>query len=77
MYKITIKTKYGLSTYKVDEINTDETKQILNQEEAKEILIERLKQERDLALQHVVGTSFWNEVAQQKNEEIKLLKKSI
>lgn len=38
-------------------------------------LIEQLKQEIDSALNHVVGMSYWNEVAQEKNEQIKKLTK--
>lgn len=38
-----------------------------------ELRIEKLKEERDKALSHVVGTSYYNELAHKKNNEIKRL----
>ena len=38
-----------------------------------ELRIEKLKEERDKALSHVVGTSYYNELAHEKNNEIKRL----
>ena len=46
-----------------------------NEELTIEQKIEQLKKERDEALSHVVGTSYYWQVAKEKNEEIKLLLK--
>lgn len=82
MYYVEVKTKYNTIKLKVEDANDPQLLEILEQpyvlevriEERKE-LIERLKQERDEALWHCVGTAYYNQVAQEKSEQIKELTK--
>lgn len=80
MYKVRIKTKYNIIELTVDDVNSPEMKEIFNQPYIEEVYIEttehykeKLIEERDKALSHVVGTSYYNELAHKKNNEIKKL----
>ena len=84
MYLVRIKTQHNTIYLKVDDMNTQQMKEILNQPYIEEVYIqsdeqykkeelEKLKEEKYKALSHVVGTAYYNEIAQQKNEEIKKL----
>lgn len=84
MYNATIKTKYNTINMKVEDINSQEFQEICEQPYIIEVRIEhikseieRLTKERDEALRHVVGTSYYNQVAQEKNKQILELKKGI
>lgn len=82
MYYFDIKTKYNTIKLSVEDANDPQLLEILDQPYVLEVrmqerneLIEQLKKERDDALYHLVGTSYYNQVAQEKNEMIKKLKK--
>ena len=81
MYKVIIKTKFNTIEKVVEDINTPEMKELYNQPYIEGIYIDtiehyrdRLIEERNNALRHVVGTSYYNKIAQEKNNEIKRLK---
>lgn len=82
MYYVEVKTKYNTIKLAVDSPNDPQLLEVLDQpyvlevriEERKDV-IDRLKKERDDALWHLVGTAYYNQVAQEKNEQIKKLTK--
>lgn len=84
MYKVRIKTKYNTINMNIEDLNNPEFVELCDQPYILEVEIENIKnveeikndliKERDEALMHVVGTSYWNEVAQEKNKLIKKLK---
>lgn len=73
MYYVEIKTKFNTIKLSVEDPNDPKLIEVLEQpyvievkiEERKE-LIERLKQERDEALWHCVGTSYYNQVVKKR-----------
>jgi hypothetical protein len=82
MYYFDIKTKYNTLKLCVEDANDPQLLEVLAQPDVLEVrmeerneTIERLKKERDDALWHLVGTAYYNQVAQEKNEEIKKLLK--
>lgn len=82
MYYFNIKTKYNTINLCVEDANDPQLLEILEQPYVLEVrmeerneTIERLKKERDAALYHCVGTAYYNQVAQEKNEQIKKLLK--
>ena len=82
MYYFEIKTKYNTIKLVVDNPNDEKLLEILEQPyvlevkmEERDKALEELKKERDDALWHLVGTSYYNQVVQEKNEMIKKLKK--
>lgn len=82
MYYFDIKTKYNTLKLCVEDVNDPQLLEILEQPYVLEVrmeerneAIEQLKKERDEALWHLVGTSYYNQVAQEKNEMIKKLSK--
>lgn len=76
MYKITIKTKYNVINLEVEDYNTPEVQEILDQPYVEEVRIEQLKtveelkKERDDALHHLVGTAYYTEKALKLTKEI-------
>jgi hypothetical protein len=82
MYYVEVKTKYNTIKLAVEDPNDPQLLEVLEQpyvietriEERQETL-ERLKKERDAALWHCVGTAYYNQVAQEKTEQIKKLTK--
>ena len=74
MYKIIIETKYN--TIKLITDNTEEYKEVFEQPFVKNVDIKELKTleeliaERDAALRHVVGTSYWHQRVLELNKEI-------
>ena len=77
MYIATIKTKYNVIKLEIENPNDPNFIEILEQPYVEEVRIEQkieqLKKERDEALSHVVGTSYYWQVAQEKSKELKLL----
>ncbi len=77
MYIATIKTKYNTIRLEIENPNDPNFIEILEQPYVEEVRIEQkieqLKKERDMALSHVVGTSYYWQVAKEKNEEMQLL----
>ena len=61
----------------VEDVNSDEFQEAINQPDVQEVRIDRkttldeLKEERDKALWHVVGTSYWNEKAQELTRKMR------
>ena len=84
MYKVRIKTKYNMIELIVDNVNSPELKEIFNQPYIEEVYIEttehykeKLIEERDKALSHVVGTSYYNDKANQINNKIIAFEKTL
>ena len=82
MYYFDIKTKYNTIKLSVEDANDPQLLEVLEQPYVLEVrmeerneAIEQLKKERDEALRHLVGTAYYNQVAQEKNEQIRKLKK--
>lgn len=82
MYQVSIKTKYNTINMKIKDTNDSEFKEICEQPYIEEVRIEQIKEEikklekeRDEALMHLVGTSYYNQVAQEKEKQIRKLKK--
>ena len=77
MYLATIKTRFNTIRLQIENPNDPEFLEVLEQPYVEEVRIEQkieqLKKERDAALFHVVGTSYYNQVAQEKSKELKLL----
>ncbi len=77
MYIVTIKTKYNVIKLEVENPNDQQFLEILEQPYVEEVRIEQkieqLKEEIHSALSHVVGTSYYNQVAQEKSKELQLL----
>lgn len=77
MYIATIKTKYNVIKLEVENPNDPNFIEVLEQPYVEEVRIEQkveqLKKEIHTALFHVVGTSYYNQVAQEKSKELKLL----
>ena len=77
MYIATIKTKFNVIRMEVEDVNSDEFQEVINQPDVQEVRIDRkttldeLKEERDKALWHVVGTNYWNEKAQELTRKMK------
>ena len=76
MYKVMIKTKYNTINWTVEDYNAPEVQEVLNQPYVEEVRIEQLKtveelkKERDDALHHLVGTSYYMEKALELTKEI-------
>lgn len=74
MYKIIIETKYN--TIKLITDNPEEYKEVFEQPYVKNVDIKELRTleeliaERDAALRHVVGTSYWHQRVLELNKEI-------
>lgn len=74
MYKIIIETEYN--TIKLITDNPEEYKEVFEQPYVKNVDIKELKAleeliaERDAALRHVVGTSYWHQRVLELNKEI-------
>lgn len=82
MYKVRIKTKFNLIEMVVEDVNSPEMKELYDQPYVEEVYIDTMEhykqeliKERDEALRHVTGNSYWNDVAQEKNKEILRLEK--
>ena len=78
MYYFEIKTQYNTLKLCVEEVNDPQLQEILEQPyilDVKMKTIEDLERERDEALWHCVGTSYYNQVVREKNELIRKLKK--
>ena len=82
MYYVEVKTKYNTIKLRVEDPNDPQLLEILEQPyvlevriEERQELIERLKKERDAALWHCVGTSYYTQVVKEKNKQIKELTK--
>ena len=77
MYIAIIKTKYNVIKLEIDNPNDPQFIEILEQPYIEEVRIEQkieqLTKERDAALNHLVGMTYYNEIAQEKNKELKLL----
>lgn len=77
MYIATIKTKYNTIKMEIENPNDPNFIEILEQPYIEEVRIEQkveqLKEEIHAALFHAVGTSYYNQVAQEKSKELKLL----
>lgn len=77
MYQVMIKTKFNTINLKVDDINSKEFKEIVEQDYVVEVKIERIKtkeeliEERDNLLYNVVGMSYNTEKALELNKKIK------
>lgn len=77
MYKVKIKTKYNTIELQVENINTPELKEIFNQPYVEEVYIEttehyknKLIQERNSLLNHVVGMTYNTEKALELTKRI-------
>ena len=74
MYKIVIETEYNIINLITD--NPEEYKEVFEQPYVKNVSIKELKTveeliaERDAALSHVVGTSYWHQRVLELNKEI-------
>lgn len=78
MYYYEIKTKYNTLKLCVEDVNDPQLQEILEQPyilDVKMKTIEDLEKERDEALWHCVGTAYYLQVAKEKNELIRKLKK--
>ena len=79
MYIATIKTKYNTIKLEIENPNDPQFIEILEQPYVEEVRIEQkieqLKNEIHSALNHVVGTSYYNQIAQEKSKELQLLLK--
>ena len=82
MYYVDVKTKYNTIKLCVEDPQDPQLIEVLEQPYVLEVRIEerkneieQLKKERDEALRHLVGTAYYNQVAQEKNEQIKKLTK--
>ena len=78
MYYFEIKTQYNTLKLCVEDVNDPQLQEILEQPyilDVKMKTIEDLERERDEALWHCVGTSYYNQVVREKNELIRKLKK--
>lgn len=77
MYIATIKTKFNTIRLQVENPNDPAFLEVLEQPYIEEVRIEQkieqLKEEIHTALFHAVGTSYYNQVAQEKSKELKLL----
>lgn len=77
MYQVKIKTKYNTINLKIDDIKSDEFKELIEQDYVVEVKIERIKtkeeliEERDNLLYNVVGMSYNTEKALELNKKIK------
>lgn len=77
MYQVMIKTKFNTINLKVDDINSKEFKEKIEQDYVEEVKIERIKtkeeliEERDNLLYNVVGMSYNTEKALELNKKIK------
>lgn len=78
MYKIIIETEYNIINLITD--NPEEYKEVFDQPYVKNVSIKELKTleeliaERDAALRHVVGTSYWHQRVLELNKEIEEVK---
>jgi len=78
MYYYEIKTKYNTLKLCVEDPQDPQLLEILEQPYILDIkikTIEDLERERDEALWHLVGTAYYTQVAKEKNELIRKLKK--
>lgn len=77
MYIATIKTKYNTIKLEIENPNDPQFIEILEQPYVEEVRIEQkieqLKDEIHSALSHAVGTSYYNQIAQEKSKELQLL----
>ena len=77
MYLATIKTRFNTIRLKIENPNDPEFLEVLEQPYVEEVRIEQkveqLKEEIHAALFHAVGTSYYNQVAQEKSKELELL----
>jgi len=75
MYIATIKTKYNTIRLEVEDTNSPEFQEILEQKYIEEVKIEKkidvLKQERDELLRHFVGMSYNTERALELTKQIR------
>lgn len=77
MYKVKIKTKYNVIELIVDNVNSPELKELFNQPYVEEVYIEttehykdKLIQERNNLLNHVVGMTYNTEKALELTKRI-------
>lgn len=79
MYKIIIETKYNIINLITNDI--EEYKEVFEQPYILDVKIKELKTleelvaERDAALRHVVGTSYWHQRVLELNKEIEEVKR--